>query len=239
MGNLFSDEEGKIKWSYTGDTGPEAWGQIAKEYELCGVGKVQSPVDIATKEAVYRKFSTIKFYYQPLPIDIINTGHTIKVKSDKKSYIDVGGKIFRLHEFHFHLPSEHTINGKYYPMDVHFVHKSDDGEFAVLGVFFEQGNNAHPELEKIFNAMPEERGRKVKQEGILVDISKFFPANDTFYFYDGSFTMPPCSEVVEWYVFEKPISISKDQIEQFRKLYPGNSRPTQPLHQRSVYKNKP
>ena len=39
----------------------------------------------------------------------------------------------------YYAPSEHTLNGKHYPVEVHFVHQAPDGKLAVVGVFFEQG----------------------------------------------------------------------------------------------------
>ncbi len=36
----------KPHWSYSGDTGPEKWGQLSTDYELCGKGRNQSPIDL-------------------------------------------------------------------------------------------------------------------------------------------------------------------------------------------------
>jgi len=44
-----------------------------------------------------------------------------------------------LKQFHFHHPSEHTIDGKAYPLEMHFVHAAPDGDLAVVGVLFEEG----------------------------------------------------------------------------------------------------
>lgn len=48
-------------------------------------------------------------------------------------------------QFHFHAPSEHTVEGKYYDLEVHFVHKNQgatdtgiaESYGAVIGVFFD------------------------------------------------------------------------------------------------------
>ena len=42
----------------------------------------------------------------------------------------------------------------------------------------------------------------------------------TYYFfgYDGSLTEPPCTEVVSWFVMDKPMIISKNQLEQMKYI---------------------
>jgi carbonic anhydrase len=58
-------------------------------------------------------------------------------------------KLFKLLQFHFHSPSEHTINGRYYDSELHIVHSCnlkliliifleyETGELAVIGLFFD------------------------------------------------------------------------------------------------------
>mmetsp|Transcript_2880 Transcript_2880/g.8579 ORF Transcript_2880/g.8579 Transcript_2880/m.8579 type:complete len:149 (+) Transcript_2880:1-447(+) len=60
-----------------------------------------------------------------------------------------------------------------------------------------------------------------------------------FYRYDGGLTTPPCSEVVKWFVFETPLTMSSQQWLAFKELYPNpqNNRPVQPLNGRKVARN--
>ena len=69
------------------------------------------------------------------------------------SSITLDGRQFSLLQFHFHLPSEHTVEGESYPMEVHFVHQADEGDLAVIGVFMDVdgGNSA---VQSIWDAVP-------------------------------------------------------------------------------------
>lgn len=43
----------------------------------------------------------------------------------------VGDKAYVLVQFHFHAPSEHTVNGEHFPMEMHYVHQAEDGALGV------------------------------------------------------------------------------------------------------------
>lgn len=41
-------------------------------------------------------------------------------------------------QFHYHAPSEHTIDGYLYDLELHIVHKNETaGELSVIGIFFD------------------------------------------------------------------------------------------------------
>jgi carbonic anhydrase len=58
---------------------------------------------------------------------------------DKVGNITVNGKLYNLDKMHWHMPSEHTINGQRYPLEMHLVHKSDAGDLAVIAVLYQYG----------------------------------------------------------------------------------------------------
>ena len=52
---------------------------------------------------------------------------------------DEGEKILTALQFHFHAPSEHSVNGKLYDFEMHIVHLFPDGSLGgVLGFFFDR-----------------------------------------------------------------------------------------------------
>lgn len=57
----------------------------------------------------------------------------------KTSTLKLDTKTFNALQFHIHAPSEHTVNGKSYDAEVHFVHQLSGGtELAVVGLFFDK-----------------------------------------------------------------------------------------------------
>jgi carbonic anhydrase len=47
--------------------------------------------------------------------------------------------VFYPAQLHFHAPSEHTVNGKHYDLELHIVHLTEAGApGAVIGVFFDR-----------------------------------------------------------------------------------------------------
>jgi carbonic anhydrase len=64
-------------------------------------------------------------------------------------YLMVDGDQYNFAQFHFHSPSEHTINGKQYPLEVHFVHQKAGGTaLSVFGMLFDydEDDNSNPAL---------------------------------------------------------------------------------------------
>ena len=133
-------------WTYDGEKGPRFWGKLDPDFSLCEAGQKQSPIDIektapATLPKLRADFSPAKLQivHHEHVADEINNGHTIQVNYTEGDTLTIGDTNYELIQFHFHSPSEHTVHGKHYPMEMHFVHKSPSGTLAVVGVFIEQG----------------------------------------------------------------------------------------------------
>ncbi|MFN0242311.1 MAG: carbonic anhydrase [Planctomycetota bacterium] len=223
----------KAAWSYTGRTGPAHWSEVSPDYILAKTGKHQSPVDIAPARVTKRDDAPLNVSYSDTSLEILNNGHTVEDDYHNGGTLTVGGHQYKLAQFHFHSPSEHTIDGKHAPMEMHLVHTDASGKLAVIGVMIQEGR-AHPELALLWQHMPTSAGRKEEVEGVQVNASKLLPGNLASYRYSGSLTTPPCSEEVSWFVLQEPIQASADQIAAFRKVIHGNNRPTQPLNDRVI-----
>ena len=128
-------------WTYEGEKGPQFWGKLDPDFSLCADGHSQSPVDIvrtspASLPKLRAKFSpaNLRIVHHEHMADEINNGHTIQVNYSEGDTITLGDTDYELIQFHFHTPSEHTVHGKHYPMEMHFVHKSPSGALAVIGL---------------------------------------------------------------------------------------------------------
>ncbi|WP_146242302.1 carbonic anhydrase family protein [Acaryochloris thomasi] len=60
-------------------------------------------------------------------------------EAEPGSMLTLSDKTFELQPFHFHTPSEHTVEDETFPMVVYLVHQSAEGRLAVLGVFLKEG----------------------------------------------------------------------------------------------------
>ncbi len=220
-----------VHWGYQGDAGPLNWGNLKSEYFMCKEGKNQSPINITSAYEVEKK--PLKINHKAGGEEVLFNGHAIQVNYAAGSSIDVDGHVFELKQFHFHNPSENTIDGKSFPMEAHFVHADKDGNLAVLGLMFVEGKE-NGELAKLIEVLPHKTGEKNKLKSVA-DSNGLLPKEKDYYRFTGSLTTPPCSEGVIWAVFKKPVTASKEQIKAIADvLGHANNRPVQPINARII-----
>jgi carbonic anhydrase len=147
--------------------------------------------------------------------------------------LTIGDEQFKLVQYHFHAPSEHTVKGQHHAMEMHMVHASTTGKLAVIGVFIDEGTH-NAAFDPILSNLPATNGSETHIENVMVDVNQFLPSNVESYRYDGSLTTPPCSEDVKWIVMTTPIQTSAEQIAAFRAIMNDNNRPVQPPNGRTV-----
>lgn len=235
-----SSSKSTEEWSYEGASGPNSWGKSNPACKISDSTK-QSPINI-DDASLKASDSTapLKLALKPAEFGVFNNGHTVEAAPETvgaAGSFTVGSETYTVAQFHFHDPSEHTVNGKHSAMEMHVVGKTADGKIAVLGVLLEVGAANEP-LSELFTSMPtkvsEEDGAvALKHE---IDLNSIVPASSEIVRYEGSLTTPPCTEGVVWDVYLTPAKISQKQLDSFTKLYFDNDRPTQELHGREVTK---
>lgn len=224
-------------WSYTEQ---DSWGEITDDgvtvkppypYAVCGVGRAQSPVNLADAAQV-KLVNGLTILYRWAPLVVENNGHTIQVDSPSGKLF-IGNDEYKLLQYHFHAPSEHVIGQTKFPMEIHFVHGAANGKAAVVGVLLKEGRD-NPAFQSILDNAPETK-YTTNTTGVSVNPRWLLPLRlNRFYTYAGSLTTPPCSEGINWYVLSDPVEASAAQIQQFQQLYSDNARHLQPLNERTV-----
>lgn len=228
-------EDEKPHWTYEGEAGPENWGNLAEEYAICGTGTAQSPINILAEEIIEVDLTNIQFNYGTTALNIKNNGHTIEVEVDENSStISYNGVVYNLKQFHFHTPSEHTVNGEHALMEVHFVHEDPlTQNLAVVGVFIMMDEADNASYADIFANLPAEES-EVKIDGITLDLNSLMPETRTYLTYQGSLTTPPCTQKVRWLVLGDTLYFSEAQIASFQAIFPLNARRTQDQNDRDI-----
>ena len=231
---LFAGAHG-TEWGYEGHNSAENWGDLTPEYGKCKSGKNQSPINIITTEVKHSDHqNAITFKYETPAVEIINNGHTVQLNIEKGSSITVNGTTYLLKQFHFHTPSENQVNGENFPLEAHFVHVSDAGNLAVVGVLFNEGVE-NPTIKNIWRKMPLKKDGKSDIYIDQDDINALLPVKRDYYSFTGSLTTPPCSENVKWMVMKNYATVSGPEVREFlHTLHFENNRPVQEINSRVI-----
>jgi len=238
-------------WNHDPDDaelGPGGWGTIDASFEACLDGTEQSPIDIA--DTVSADFPPLVFDYAEAPLVVENTGHVVEVPMPEATgqSLTIGDDVYALVQYHFHAPSEHTIDGVSYDVEAHFVHRNEADELAVVGVFLDTDAPPNELLDTIMTNAPAAAGEEVEVDeersplellpvgGSDVEVSSYST-------YAGSLTTPGCTEGVRWIVLTDTLGASTTAVDRLHELiaaFPGyegfenNNRPTQPLNDRQI-----
>jgi carbonic anhydrase len=221
---------GAAHWDYAGSGGPQAWSSLKPEFAACASGQRQSPIDIRGGLSV--DLEPVRFEYQASRFAVVDNGHTVQVNLPQGNAIEVGGKRYELLQFHFHRPSEERIDGRQFEMSLHLVHKNDQGQLAVVGLLFDKGQ-ANAVMQQVWNNLPLEKDDEL-QAGSTMELADLLPNDRRYFTYMGSLTTPPCSEGVKWIVMRQPVTLTKEQIDIFARMYPMNARPIQSASGRRI-----
>lgn len=242
----------------------EDWGKFGQ----CG-GPNQSPVDVSRYVDIQGQTKYLLWFDYYLDPDlqpehsatIVNDGHGLRFDIPSNNvdmgFVKIGKTEYSAQEYQFHAPSEHTVDGAVFPLELQIFNKAHDGSGIVaIAVFFREGES-NPFLASLREANglrdgPTWNGATGKAEigghfAGAFDLENVIPTGDVskeapFYNYEGSLTQPPCTGGVDWWVLSKPITASRDEIRWVRKSIfmsestrHGNARETQPIGNRRIF----
>ena len=154
----------------------------------------------------------------------------------------------------FRAPSEHTFEGRHMDLELQFAHRNPEdfnpetdldgrglhGKAMILSVFFDRlhgGNEDNSFIESIawdkefsenesfgehWSADPS-FDVQTFMSSLYMDMDKVY----NFIHYQGSLTIPPCSEGVEWNLLAKVLPISDKQIDALIRKTKANHKGSQ------------
>ncbi|CAG8831570.1 5359_t:CDS:1, partial [Racocetra persica] len=150
--------EEKSEWGYLGSNGPAYWYKLNETYATCKGIKQQTPIDLKDEDFTHPTKIALDVT-KKTDLILLNTGHNYQVQRFegtidnpalyKDVTLKVDGETYYLLQYHFHMPSEHHIEGRDLLMEGHWVFKTSsnqDAKLAVLGVFFDLGECEEPGL---------------------------------------------------------------------------------------------
>ncbi|MBS9779693.1 MAG: carbonic anhydrase family protein [Moraxellaceae bacterium] len=216
----------------------QRWENLAgAKSKQCVAGRNQSPINI-TRAIVPldggRSYG-LRYHYQPQDFLVQDNGHSIvyTAKKPTKSAISIKGKVFYLINLQYRAISEHAIMGVHLPLELQLTHVAEDGEMVVISVMVNigAGNRA---IQRLTTSLPSVDNPRAVNTLAKFNVGKLIP-NYGFYAYNGSITVPPCTENVKWLVASKALTANANQIYKFEAKYSGNMRGLRPQGNRTVY----
>jgi carbonic anhydrase len=227
----------------------------------------QSPIDLTREAFAAAPADPVRFRYpsEAVPASVCFTVHdgdpapggavlvpeVVVTPEPCGARVEAGGLTLELQSFHWHTPSEHLVEGRPAPLELHLVHRAGDALLvaAVLSVM----GAADPVIAPAFDLIegfdpaslrpgePQCRPARIVLDGLL-------PAGRSILRYDGSLTTAPFTEGVAWVVFSEPREASPGQVAAHHRLVssglplfgprenpPGNARPVQDLAGRWLF----
>ncbi|KAF7269983.1 hypothetical protein GWI33_017018 [Rhynchophorus ferrugineus] len=235
--------------------------------EYCKTGKQQSPIALSQSQSSPKEIGELKLDNFDQTIEqllVYQNGHTVVVEipdncSCSKPSLSGAGLTndYTLQSFHFHWPSEHTIDAIQYDLETHFVfyatkyhsfEKAQEQKYGltVLGLLHLKTNYTQSNNFRAIAEAAKKVAKKINKKVLTteeVNLKQFLPSDYQKYFsYTGSLTTPNCLEYVNWIVLKNTGNIQHSHFQDLTKIYTEdgdllefNNRKLQDLNGRTVY----
>ncbi|XP_037332341.1 carbonic anhydrase-related protein 10-like isoform X3 [Pungitius pungitius] len=155
---------------------PSFWGLVHSAWNLCAIGRRQSPIDIETSHLIFDPYLTplrLNTAGRKMGCTMYNTGRHVSLRPDKAHLVNIsGGPLgysYRLEEVRLHFGSEdsqgseHLLNGQGFTGEVQLIHYNQDlytnyteaakspHGIAVVSIFIKLSENSNAFLNRMLN----------------------------------------------------------------------------------------
>jgi len=174
---------------------------------------MQSPIDITRRALVpLGPRPALRFRYPSSPVAVsvrfeVKDGDPVRgrpqaapqlvvVPQEGEARVEIGADTYLLQSLHWHTPSEHHLEGRPLPLELHLVHRrAADGALLVAGVLYRAGAHSRaiaPAFDLIGRFDPAALAPDRPQEAAAsMHLGHLLPEARTTYRYPGSLTTAP------------------------------------------------
>ena len=141
---------------------------------------------------------SLLFDYRPVPLNIIDNGHTIQVNYAPGSFVMVAGRNMSCSSSTSTSPARRRSTArarKWAPTSCTRVRTASPR--VVVAVQLDAGAE-NPLIKTLWNNLPKEKGKENAAPAVMINAMDLLPKNKGYYTLSGSLTTPPCSEDVTW-----------------------------------------
>jgi len=256
-------------WAYRGNMGPADWGNQGP-WTICREGEEQSPINIVAASAkgdaalppmtwlcagepCVGDYNASDPSPSPSSVKIAYDGHTIVLSDfagDGDPAVTWKGKEMKLEKILLHTPSEHSIDGLYYALEVQLYAKAAEGGELVVAALYNTGEGeesaawvtdvvsvvspCHLSTDPAQCRLSEAPTHLTSQWSFKAMAIELEPLLNRYYSYDGSLTQPPCTEGVSWVVGAIPGHLAQQDWTNLAAAQAANNRPRQRIGTRLV-----
>ena len=199
--------------------------------------ELSSPVNLTNKAIKDTSLTALFDDYQKNDYKIINKGNFLLISTEddflvipkKNNYL---GEQVNLKGILIKAPSEHTVNGKHFPLELQFYHTDSAGNAVIVSIFVKE-RKENPEFDKIIKNLPEKNQNAIVKD---LDLYNLFQHSPEYWYYKGTTTNTPIKPA-RWFIMQHPIEASTTQIKDIQDVLEPNTTEIVDLGDRKVYQN--
>ncbi|CAD8047687.1 unnamed protein product [Paramecium sonneborni] len=226
---------------------------------VCSSSSSQSPINLEVSSGTCDNSMVldIQFKKEAMQIVMERVQHTIQSNATISNLYatDINGNLYgyTATQFMFHGPSEHTIEGTRYDLEMQIVHELKS-EFsatitkAIVSILFEVSSTDQPFFTTYdfalmaapttsnttsnttanqTNSTNTTTAKPVTSTIASINFNDLLgsqlDANPAYYTYIGSLTIPDCDDNVNWYILDSVLPITQTQLDAFNTFFLSNT----------------